>query len=70
MKSLRSLAVVLPVYAVIVSWSLMAQGQGQAPVQEPSYATDPMIARWTRYLDRLFGAGSAELPSHASEYVC
>ena len=48
MKRRRMLAVVLPVYAVIVSWSLMAQGQGQAPVQEPSYATDPMIAslRW------------------------
>ena len=31
MKRLRTLAVVLPVYAVIVSWSLLAQGQGGNP---------------------------------------
>ena len=28
MRRLRTLAVLLPVYAVIVSWSLLAQGQG------------------------------------------
>ena len=31
MRRLRTLAVMLPVYAVIVSWSLLAQGQGAQP---------------------------------------
>jgi photosystem II stability/assembly factor-like uncharacterized protein len=44
MKRLRTLAVLLPVYAVVVSWSLLAQGQAPAQVQAPaSYSTDPMI---------------------------
>ena len=42
MKRLRTLAVLLPAYAVVVSWSLLAQGQArrQAPA---SYSADPMI---------------------------
>ena len=51
MRRLRTLAVALPVYGVVVSWSLFAQGQGAnpapapAPVQAPpSYSTDPMVA--------------------------
>ena len=46
MKRLRMLAVILPAYAVIVSWSLLAQGQGgnpQAPAAPATYSSDPMI---------------------------
>ena len=45
MKSVRSLAVFLPVYAVIVSWSLMAQGQGGNQPQPPAlFPGDPLVA--------------------------
>jgi photosystem II stability/assembly factor-like uncharacterized protein len=45
MKRLRTLAVVLPVYAVVVSWSLLAQGQGGNPqAQLPAtFSSDPLI---------------------------
>ena len=46
MKRLRALAVILPAYAVIVSWSLLAQGQAgnpQAPNAPAVYSSDPMI---------------------------
>jgi photosystem II stability/assembly factor-like uncharacterized protein len=46
MKRLRMLAVILPAYAVIVSWSLLAQGpagNAQAPKAPVSYSSDPMI---------------------------
>jgi photosystem II stability/assembly factor-like uncharacterized protein len=45
MKRLRTLAVVLPAYAVVVSWSLLAQGQAGNQAQAPaSFSTDPMVA--------------------------
>ena len=46
MRKLRTLAVILPAYAVIVSWSLLAQGQGgnpQAPQAPATYSSDPLI---------------------------
>lgn len=46
MKRLRSLAVLLPAYAIIVSWSLLAQGQAPGALHAPapaSYSSDPMI---------------------------
>ena len=44
MKRLRSLRAMLPIAALTLSWTLMAQGPGaNQPQAPPSYSSDPLI---------------------------